>query len=115
MKKILLAVAMTISFNAFTQLPTTKKALTFQELHLSDDQIETAITTDEGLQTDVINGLKEDSLSKTAVETLEKKSMGSKSKFIKSLFSNKDLAKKAIEYVKNNKGLLDKAKKIVGL
>ena len=104
-------------FSVFTwgQVSKPKEFKSSQALSLSDAQVEEAIKKDSELQNEVVEGLKKDPQSKTAITALEKKSKGSKSNLIKSMFTDDKLRKKAVDYVKKDKKLMERAKKIIGL
>lgn len=115
MKKILSVSLLLISFISWSQISVPKEVKGADKLTLTDAQIEQAVKKDSELQKEVISGLKKDPQSKTAVTTLEKKSKGSKSNIIKGVFADEKLKKKAIDYVKKDKKLIERAKKIIGL
>ena len=115
MKILLCTGLMFIAMCGWSQISVPKEVKTSESIPLSDKQIEEAVKKDEQLQDGVIKGLKTDPQSKTAVSTMEKKSKGSKSNLIKSIFADEKLRKKAIDYVKNDKTLMNRAKKIIGL
>ncbi len=81
-----------------------------------DKQISSALLKDEDLQTQTIDFLKSNVKTKPSVLDLISKNKGGSNKtLMKSILGDKNLAKVAIDYVKNNPDLLKKAMKIVGL
>ena len=63
----------------------------------------------------IITNIVRSSSKKKTDKKDKKKSKGSKSNLIKSIFADEKLRKKAIDYVKNDKTLMNRAKKIIGL
>jgi hypothetical protein len=112
---LLICLMITIQLNAQETKSNEEIKPTTEILEITDNQIKDAISKDKKLQDDVIKQLKEDEDSKNYIIKLENSNMGSQKLMMKSILSDKNLSQMAIDCVKQNPELLNKAKKITGI
>lgn len=119
MKKLLFAslficTATAVSAQVTTSsVSSTKKEVTKQTSD-TDEKIKEALMNDEEVQAETISYLSKNEESTGALSKLFRQNKGSKSGIMKSILGDQKLSTMAIDYVKSNPKLLEKAMSFIG-
>lgn len=120
MKKVLLAlfvIACGTTVSAQTDLSSakSKSELVKTQDDKQDEQIKEALNENKDLQDITIEYLNNNKKSKDAMAKVFEENKGEKAGMIKSILANKKLSTMAIDYIKDNPELMQKAMKAVGM